>query len=110
MSTLDKAGGFLLTLAITLIMGALLTILQVHIIYEVAEMYHLFPVVAIPVEMMYGSIMVIGLVRAKLPKDDESTGLSTKEVFSKAIGKQLTMVTVYLIAWGLAGLFHIVVF
>ena len=108
MRTLEEIGGALLAMAITLTLGLLVMVLQVHIIYDIAEMYNLFVVTIIPVEAMYGLLFVIGMIRARTTKNKKEQ--TSSEAWGEAIKNIAQMCLVYLLGWLLAGLFHMVVF
>ena len=111
MNALETLGAFLLTITITSIIGALLMVLQVHIMYDVADTYGLKLFAAIPVEILFGFLFLISFIRAKLPKDEKkSESKPSGEILTKLLGKQATMASIYLVGWGLASLFHAVIF
>ena len=112
MNALETLGAFLLTITITAIISALLMVLQVHIVYDIADIYGLTLFAAIPVEAMYGFLFLIGFIRAKMPKEQKlkEKKISSAEILMKLMGRQVTMCSVYLIGWGLAGIFHAVIF
>lgn len=110
MNALEALGGFLLMIIITAVIGALLMVLQVHIIYDIADIYGMTLFAAIPVEILYGILFILNLIRSKFKSNEDTKDKSSSEILLKALSKQGTMASIYLLGWGLAALFHAIVF
>lgn len=115
METLNQLGGFLLRTIMQFGTMISLFVLEVHIIYDIASLYELWPVILIPVEMLYGLLLMSSIVRIKAPTSKEMTELtqdndSEATKFKRSLAKMGILSILYLMLWFFAIVVHYIAF
>ena len=101
---------FILVLGVTMSISMVVFVLQVHIIYDIADLYNVWGITLVPIEVMYGTLIVLGLIRYKYEKDKEIADLEWDDRFVYNLGAMANRTLAYLISWGVAYLFHLMMF
>jgi len=110
MNALNELLGGLFLMLLTIVLGMLVTVLQIHIVYDIAMTYNMFVITLIPVHVMYGLVFILMfLKRISFEKDADNTNDMVAS-FTKSLDKLAKHCAYYLLGWAIAICFYKLVF